>query len=120
VIERELLHCSDAGEWERWLSAHHGDSPGVRLVIPKKGRGGTGPGFDEALDVALCWGWIDSRSGQLDERHYTLTFSPRGPRSSWSARNREHIERLTAAGRMAEPGLREVERAKADGRWAAG
>jgi uncharacterized protein YdeI (YjbR/CyaY-like superfamily) len=119
VIDRPVLVVADAAEWEPWLEQHGAESAGVRLAIPKKGTGGPGPTAAEALDGALCFGWIDSRIDRLDDVHYTITYTPRGARSVWSRINREHIERLTAAGRMRPAGLAHVEAAKADGRWAA-
>ncbi|MDH2444775.1 YdeI/OmpD-associated family protein [Amnibacterium sp. CER49] len=115
--EREVLFVPDADAWERWLEEHATTSPGVRLALAKKGGGGSSPTYDEALEHALCFGWIDSQVGRLDERFYTQVFTPRGPRSVWSQRNTGIAERLAAEGRMREAGLREVERAKADGRW---
>jgi uncharacterized protein YdeI (YjbR/CyaY-like superfamily) len=115
--ERELLFVPDAAAWERWLEEHASTSPGVRLAFAKKGGGGASPTYDEALDLALCFGWIDSRVGRLDDRFYTQVFTPRGPRSVWSQRNVGHAVRLLGEGRMREAGVREVERAKADGRW---
>lgn len=119
MIDRPVLVLADAAEWEAWLDQHAADSPGVRLAIPKKGTGGPGPTAAEALDVALCFGWIDSRIDRLDDVHYTVTYTPRGARSVWSQANRENIQRLTAAGRMRPAGLAHVEAAKADGRWEA-
>ncbi|HEV7624023.1 MAG TPA: YdeI/OmpD-associated family protein [Amnibacterium sp.] len=119
MIDRPVLVLADAAEWEAWLERHGAQSTGVRLAIPKKGTGGPGPTAAEALDVALCFGWIDSRVDRRDDVHYTVTYTPRGARSVWSRNNREHIDRLTAAGRMRPAGLAHVEAAKADGRWAA-
>ena len=115
--EREPFHVEDAGAWEAWLEANAGSSPGVWLAIPKKGSGRSSPSYAEALDIALCFGWIDGQKAPLDEACFLQRFTPRGSRSIWSERNREHVARLTAAGRMRPPGLAEVERAKADGRW---
>jgi uncharacterized protein YdeI (YjbR/CyaY-like superfamily) len=119
VIDRPVLVVADVAEWESWLEQHGGESTGVRLAIPKKGTGGPGPTAAAALEVALCFGWIDSRIDRLDDVHYTVTYTPRGARSVWSRVNREHIERLTADGRMRPTGLAHVEAAKEDGRWAA-
>ncbi|MGN6741818.1 MAG: YdeI/OmpD-associated family protein [Amnibacterium sp.] len=88
MVDRPVLHVDDAAAWERWLEQHAADTGGVRLAIPKKDTGGAGPTAAEALDVALCFGWIDSRIDRLDEVHYTVTYTPRGPRSVWSQRNR--------------------------------
>jgi uncharacterized protein YdeI (YjbR/CyaY-like superfamily) len=115
--DREPFHVDDAAAWEAWLDEHGADAPGVWLAIPKKGSGRTSPSYAEALDAALCVGWIDGQKAPLDDAFFLQRFTPRGPRSIWSKRNREHIERLTAAGRMRPAGLAEVERAKADGRW---
>ncbi len=117
MIDRPVLVLADAAEWEAWLEQHGAGSPGVRLAIPKKGTGGPGPTAAEALEVALCFGWIDSRIDRLDDVHYTVTYTPRGARSVWSQANRENVERLVSAGRMRPAGLAHVEAAKADGRW---
>jgi uncharacterized protein YdeI (YjbR/CyaY-like superfamily) len=119
VIERELLFVQDAAEWEQWLAANHASSPGVLLALAKKNSGASSPTHAEAIDAALCYGWIDSQSRRLDDRYFLLTFSPRGRRSIWSQINRGNVERLTAAGRMRPAGQREVDRARADGRWEA-
>ena len=108
---------ASAGAWEAWLAEHHRERDGIWLRFAKKGSGVTTIGYDEALEVALCWGWIDTQVRRLDERFYAQRFTPRRARSPWSRRNREKAEALIAAGRMRPPGLAEVERAKADGRW---
>ena len=103
--------------WERWLDAHHGDDAGVWLKFAKKGTGATTVTYAEALEVALCYGWIDAHVKRLDETYYLQRFTPRRRRSRWSRINREAATRLVAAGKMKPPGLAEVERAQADGRW---
>jgi uncharacterized protein YdeI (YjbR/CyaY-like superfamily) len=115
--DREPFHVDDVAAWEAWLDTHSGSSTGVWLAIPKQGSGRTSPTYAEALDAALCVGWIDGQKAPLDASFYLQRFTPRGARSIWSKRNREHIQRLTASGRMRPAGLAEVERAKADGRW---
>jgi uncharacterized protein YdeI (YjbR/CyaY-like superfamily) len=105
--------------WETYLAEHHGDAAGVWLQIAKKGAGVPSVTYAEALDAALCWGWIDGQRRGHDERSYLQRFSPRRARSLWSKRNREHVARLRAAGRMRPPGEAEIERAQADGRWEA-
>ena len=117
MADPPVLAFATAAEWEAWLAEHHGDEAGVWLRFAKKGSGITSVTYAEALDVALCWGWIDGQSRGLDERTYLQRFTPRRKRSLWSKRNREHVERLRAAGRMRPPGEAEVERAQADGRW---
>lgn len=106
-----------ARAFEAWLRKHHGSEPEIYLRIYKAGSGVVGIKIAEALDVALCWGWIDGLRKALDAQSYLQRYSPRRAQSPWSQINRDHVARLTAAGRMAEPGLHEVERAKADGRW---
>ena len=103
--------------WEKWLDAHEGDEAGVWLKFAKKGSGVTTVTYAEALEAALCYGWIDAQMKGLDETYYLQRFTPRRARSKWSKINREAATRLIEAGMMQPPGLREVERAKADGRW---
>lgn len=107
---------ADAEAWEAWLEGQT-DSKGVWLKIAKKGADVDSVTYAEALDVALCHGWIDGQKRACDERYFLQRFTPRRPRSVWSKINVGHVERLTAAGRMRTRGLREVEAAKADGRW---
>jgi uncharacterized protein YdeI (YjbR/CyaY-like superfamily) len=103
--------------WEDWLAAHHEDSPGLWLKIAKKGADTATVSYAEAIEGALCYGWIDGQKGKLDDAHWLQRFTPRTRRSKWSKINREKAERLTAEGRMHRAGLREVEAARADGRW---
>src|SRR5437762_2285058 len=103
--------------WEDWLAEHHQSSPGVWLKIAKKGASAPTVSYAEALETALCHGWIDGQKGRLDQQYWLQRFTPRGPRSRWSKINREKAERLMAEGRMRPAGRREVEAARADGRW---
>jgi uncharacterized protein YdeI (YjbR/CyaY-like superfamily) len=113
----ELL-VRDAAAWRAWLGEHHDAPTGVWLVLAKKGvTEPTSLTYVQALDVALCHGWIDGQVKRNDERTYRQRFTPRRARSEWSQRNVAHIERLTAEGRMHPAGLAAVESAKADGRW---
>jgi uncharacterized protein YdeI (YjbR/CyaY-like superfamily) len=105
--------------WEAWLEREHASSDGVWIKLAKKGSGVTSVTFAEALDVALCYGWIDSQAFSYDERFYLQKFTPRRARSKWSRINRNKIGDLTKQGRMKPAGLEQVELAKADGRWAA-
>ncbi len=105
--------------WERWLAKNHEHQEGVWLKFAKKGSGLKSVTYAEALHVALAYGWIDAQVKRFDERFYLQRFTPRRARSKWSKINRESAERMIAAGEMKPPGLREVERARADGRWAA-
>lgn len=105
-------------EWERWLSKNHDKSDGVWIKVFKKDSGIPSVHPPEALEEALCYGWIDGQRKGLDEKSYLQKYTPRRKRSNWSKINTEHIERLTTLGKMKPAGLAEVERAKADGRWA--
>jgi uncharacterized protein YdeI (YjbR/CyaY-like superfamily) len=111
----DTLVLPDADAWRAWLAAHHGDTDGVWLVTAKKGVPGVSR--DDALEAALCHGWIDGQARRRDDETYLQRYTPRRSRSAWSQRNTKIVERLTAEGRMHPAGLAEVERAKADGRW---
>jgi uncharacterized protein YdeI (YjbR/CyaY-like superfamily) len=115
--EREILYPVDAAAFRDWLTANHASSPGVRLALAKKSSGLPSPTHPEALEVALCFGWIDGRRNALDDTHFLQLFTPRTPRSIWSQRNRDLVTALVASGDMTEAGMREIDRAKADGRW---
>lgn len=104
--------------FEGWLSAHHDRESELWLRLFKKGSGIQTVTYAEALDVALCWGWIDGLKKSYDPTSFLQRFTPRKARSLWSQRNREHIARLTAAGRMTAHGQAHVDAAVADGRWA--
>lgn len=106
-------------EWEAWLDAHHADTPGLWLKIAKKGAVMPSISYAVALESALCYGWIDGQKAALDDQHWLQKFTPRRPKSIWSKVNREKAEALIAAGRMRAVGLRQVELARADGRWEA-
>ena len=112
-----VVFFASASAWEEWLAAHHTQPDGVWLKIAKKAAGITSVDYDEALDAALCWGWIDGQRRAYDDNHFIQRFTPRRPRSQWSVRNIEKVAALTAAGRMRPAGLAEVEAAKKDGRW---
>lgn len=105
--------------FERWLKAHHAKSPGIWLRIMKKGSGQASVTYHEALDVALCWGWIDGQIKTYDAESFIRKFVPRGPRSVWSKINRDKALALVAQKRMQAAGLAHVTRAQADGRWEA-
>src|SRR5205823_6649697 len=120
VPELDELVVKDAHAWRAWLTRHHCDKVGVLLVLAKKGTTEpTSLSYDEALEEALCHGWIDGQVLRRDDRTYRQRFTPRRPRSSWSKRNVALAERLHAAGRVQPPGMAEIKRAKADGRWQA-
>ena len=106
-----------AAAFAAWLTANHDKQPELWLKIHKKASGLPTVTAAEALDVALCWGWIDGIRKSFDERSFLQRYSPRGGKSVWSQINRDNVERLTAAGRMTPHGQRHVDAAKADGRW---
>lgn len=112
-----VVPFASRGAWEEWLEERHATSDGVWLKIARKGSGIESVTFAEALDVALCYGWIDSQAAKFDGDYWLQRFTPRKPRSKWSRVNREKVEGLIEGGEMKPAGLREVERAKADGRW---
>jgi uncharacterized protein YdeI (YjbR/CyaY-like superfamily) len=112
------LTVADGAEWRAWLAEHHADHGGVWLTLARTGAvAPTSLTYDQALDEALCHGWIDGQIRGGDECSYRQRFTPRTPRSGWSKRNVAKAERLMAEGRMQPSGLAAVERAKADGRW---
>jgi uncharacterized protein YdeI (YjbR/CyaY-like superfamily) len=112
VSELAELLVQDAVAWHAWLNRHHADHPGVWLVLHKKGGQSTTLTYAQALDEALCFGWIDGQIARRDEHSYRQRFTPRRPNSPWSARNVEHVARLTQAGRMQPAGTAAVEAAK--------
>ena len=115
--ELDVIAPADAEEWEAWLEHHGGRESGIWLKIAKKGSGVASVTMTEAVETALCFGWIDSLRRSLDETHYLQKFTPRRPGSTWSAINVARVAELTAAGRMRPGGLAEVAAARADGRW---
>jgi len=112
-----VLAFGSLQSWRDWLAGHHQTSSGLWLKIAKKGSATPTVSYAEAIDGALCYGWIDGQKGKLDDEYWLQRFTPRKPRSRWSKINREKAERLIAEGRMQPAGLREVEAARADGRW---
>ncbi|HWE26779.1 MAG TPA: YdeI/OmpD-associated family protein [Polyangia bacterium] len=111
------MRCASPGEWLAWLAKHHASSTGVWLRIAKKDGGQRSVTYAEAIEGALTWGWIDGQKNKLDDAHWLQRFSPRAARSPWSKINRDKATALLAAGKLAAPGLAEVERARRDGRW---
>lgn len=107
----------DGGEWRAWLADHHAEASAVWLIYRKKGSGRTNLSWGEAVDHALCFGWIDSRVRRIDEHRYRQYFSPRRPTSVWSKVNKEKVARLIAAGSMQPAGLAAIEAAQANGSW---
>lgn len=113
----EILECSHQAEWAQWLAANHASSPGVWLRHAKKGNPQPTVTYAEALEVALCFGWIDSRKKSAGELHFLQRWTPRSAKSIWSKVNREAALRYIEQGRMQPAGLAQVERARRDGRW---
>ncbi|WP_460306596.1 YdeI/OmpD-associated family protein [Actinocorallia aurea] len=112
-----VLEFASAADFEAWLEAEHGTADGVWIKIAKKATGIASVSAPEALDHALCFGWIDGQRKSLDATHFLQKYTPRRPRSRWSRINTEKVAALEAAGRMRPAGLAQVEAAKADGRW---
>lgn len=114
----ELVRFPSARDWERWLERHHERDEGLWLELAKKGAPFTTVTYAEAVEVALCWGWIDGQKGSIDDARWKQRFTPRTAKSIWSKINCGKAEALIAAKKMRPPGLTQVEKAKADGRWA--
>ncbi|WP_437730490.1 YdeI/OmpD-associated family protein [Sorangium sp. So ce1335] len=115
--KNKIKSFPDEAAFEAWIAANHAQETELWLQIYKKDSGVPTVTYAQAVDVALCWGWIDGIRKALDERSFLQRFTPRKARSVWSQINRDHIARLTAAGRMTPHGQRQVDAAKADGRW---
>lgn len=116
-VELPVLPFDSKKKFADWLAKNHDKSAGVWLKIAKKGAGIPTVTYAEALDVALCYGWIDGQKGSFDEQYFLQKFTPRRPKSIWSKINVEKVERLIASGEMKPSGLKAVEAAKQDGRW---
>ena len=117
AVELPIVSFASPAEWRAWLHAEHAASPGVWLKIAKRDSGVASVTYSEALDVALCFGWIDGQKRALDEIHWLQRFTPRGPRSRWSRINRDRALALIERGEMHPSGQRQIEAARADGRW---
>jgi uncharacterized protein YdeI (YjbR/CyaY-like superfamily) len=117
VDPKRIKSFRTAAAFEKWLSRNHDRQTELWLKIHKKGSGLPTVSPAEALDVALCWGWIDGLRKSFDDASFLQRYSPRRAKSVWSQINRDHVARLTAAGRMTPHGQRHVDAAKADGRW---
>lgn len=117
AVEIDLLVCESAAAWGAWLEANHDTSPGVWLLIAKKGSGVETVSYSDAVDEALCFGWIDGQKAKHDDTYFRQRFTRRAKRSPWSKINTERATRLIDEGRMHPAGRREVDAAKADGRW---
>jgi uncharacterized protein YdeI (YjbR/CyaY-like superfamily) len=114
---RRIKSFASQAAFEKWLAAHHDSEPEIWIKIHKRNSGLKSVTPEQALDICLCWGWIDGIRKAFDERSFLQRYTPRGRRSTWSQINREHVARLVAVGRMTPHGQRQVDAAKADGRW---
>jgi uncharacterized protein YdeI (YjbR/CyaY-like superfamily) len=114
-----ILEFSTAQQWRDWLKDNYTNTEGIWLRLYKKNTGIPSINHAEALDQALCFGWIDGQGKKLDEKSWIIKFTPRRTKSMWSKRNRINVERLIQEKQMTEHGLKEIERAKQDGRWEA-
>jgi uncharacterized protein YdeI (YjbR/CyaY-like superfamily) len=112
-----ILLFRDESTFEAWLDAHHASADGLWLKIAKKDSGIASVNYTQALDIALCYGWIDGQKAAFDAQHFLQRFTPRRKKSMWSAINRDKVTVLITQGRMREAGQREIDAAKADGRW---
>jgi uncharacterized protein YdeI (YjbR/CyaY-like superfamily) len=112
-----ILSFETQAGWESWLEERHADSKGIWLKIAKKETGIPSVDYPQALESAICYGWIDGQKASFDETFWLQKFTPRGPKSRWSKRNREKALALITGSRMQPSGLRQVELAQADGRW---
>ena len=115
--DAQLVHADDRATWRAWLEANHATSSGAWLVTWRRRSGRVGLDYEAAIEEALCFGWVDSTAGRVDDDRGKLYFAPRKPRSGWAATNKARIERLLAEGRMAPAGITAIERAKANGSW---
>ncbi|HEY5387989.1 MAG TPA: hypothetical protein VIL79_08820, partial [Thermoleophilia bacterium] len=117
IADSETFFAPDRAAWRAWLEAHYATATVVWLLIQKKRVDGPSVTYDEAVEEALCWGWIDGRTNRWDERSYAVRFTPRKPGSVWSESNVARVERMIAEGRMAPAGQALVDEAKRRGTW---
>ncbi len=115
--EYEVIFFRSQKEWETWLANQHTKTPGVWIKFAKKGSGIESLTRDQALDVALCYGWIDGQGKSFDDTYWLVKFTPRGPRSIWSKRNREIVDKLIKEKKMQAFGFEKIEQAKKNGQW---
>lgn len=116
---REIVEVPDRAAWRRWLAERHEQREAIWLVFHKRSSDGTSPSYEEAVEEALCFGWIDSTVNRLDERRTLQLFAPRKPRSAWSLSNKERVARLERDGLLAPAGIAAIEAAKENGSWSA-
>lgn len=112
-----IVQVADQQAWRRWLEANHGSAPAIWLKFAKKGAPTSTVTYAQAIEEALCYGWIDGQVRRYDEQFYLQRFTPRRPKSKWSQVNRQKATRLLEEGRVRPAGLAQIDAAKADGRW---
>lgn len=117
--EQRVVDVRDRAAWRTWLTEHHATSPGCWLLVSRAASSVPSPTYDEAVEEALCFGWIDGRMQPLDEQRFRQHFAPRKRGGTWARSNRERVARLEADGLMTDPGRRVIEAARADGSWSA-
>lgn len=113
----ERYYAKDRSDWRRWLEKNHATSPGVWLIYYKQTTGQPHVAYSDAVEEALCFGWVDSKPNVLDDERYMQLFSPRNPKSPWSRLNKQRVEKLIEQGLMTEAGLKLIEAAKQNGAW---
>ncbi len=118
IPKTNTYYAEDRAAWRKWLSENHDSCPGIWLVYYKKGSGKTRVNYDEAVEEALCFGWIDSTLNPIDELCYMQLYTPRKPKSGWSKLNKDRVERLIANGLMTPAGIAKIEIAQKNGMWA--
>jgi uncharacterized protein YdeI (YjbR/CyaY-like superfamily) len=116
-VERETIRLADRAQWRSWLADHHTTCAGAWAVFAKKSSREPGPAYEDLVEEALCFGWIDSTSGRVDDDFTSVYFAPRRKGGTWAATNKARVERLIAAGLMTEAGMAAIEQARADGSW---
>jgi uncharacterized protein YdeI (YjbR/CyaY-like superfamily) len=116
-LPENAIHPKTRAQWRRWLERHHARAEGVWLVMYKAATGKPRMGYDAAVEEALCWGWIDSRTRTLDDERAMLWMSPRRAGTGWSRSNKDRVARLAAEGHLAAPGMAKIRAAKRDGSW---
>jgi uncharacterized protein YdeI (YjbR/CyaY-like superfamily) len=112
-----LVEVQDRATWRAWLAAHHATASGAWMVTWRRGSGHPALDYEDAVEEALCFGWVDSTGGRVDDQRSKLYFAPRKPRSMWAASNKARVERLIASGLMTPAGLAAIEAARANGSW---
>lgn len=117
ITSETSFYAKNRSAWRKWLQQHHTKKTFVWLIIYRKSSSTPSVYYDEAVEEALCFGWIDSKPNKRDDESFYLTFSPRKPKSVWSALNKRRIEQLLANGKMTEAGMVKIEQAKKDGSW---